>query len=84
MIDDYYFLYATLASGIQALFVSNDTLGDHIADFPHKLLECFKRWQQSRQVNVEIVSRGGKLRLLQVSTHHAHRVVSVIVILVLL
>lgn len=76
MIDDYYFLYATLASGMQALFVSNDTLGDHIAEFPPKLLECFKRWQQSRQVNVEMVSEGRRtVKLLQVHTHHAHRIV---------
>lgn len=77
VIDDYYFMYATLASGMQALFVSNDTLGDHIADFPPKLVECFKRWQHSRQVNVEMVPEGRlTVKLLQVRTHHSHRIVS--------
>lgn len=65
VIDDYVFLYATLASGMQAVLVSNDTMGDHIADFPRTLRECFRRWQQSRQVNVSRM-RG---RRLQVSAH---------------
>lgn len=76
VIDDYYFLYATLASGMQAMFVSDDTLGDHIADFPPTLLECFKRWQQSRQVNVDRSEERGAAKLLQVSVHLAYRVAS--------
>lgn len=76
VIDDYYFLYATLASGMQALFVSNDTLGDHIADFPLTLLECFRRWQQSRQVNVGRSEGRHAAKVLQVGAHLAYRVVS--------
>jgi hypothetical protein len=59
MIDDLFFVYATLVSSPDTYFLSNDQLGDITRDFPSDLFSVFKRWQKFKQVSLTSEYRPG-------------------------
>ena len=45
--DDLYFMYGSLSSGKDTLFVTNDRLGDHLQNIDKPLIPIFQKWLRS-------------------------------------
>uniref|UniRef100_T1JCD8 Mitochondrial ribonuclease P catalytic subunit n=1 Tax=Strigamia maritima TaxID=126957 RepID=T1JCD8_STRMM len=66
--DDTFLLYATLASGPNTFFVSNDFMRDHIVCLKNKdLTEVFRKWQWSHQI-YHLINKDDELELLPPTT----------------